>query len=418
MSGIDFMKQSLINLKNILLSSLKWLVFAVLTGLICGGVGVLFHSLLEKATHLRENYNYLIYFLPFAGLIIVFLFNISKSQKGINTNAVLVSASEGKDIPFKMAPLIFVSTVLTHLFGGSAGREGAALQLGGAIGCNMAKLLKLTKKDISLFVMSGMSGVFSAVFGTPVAAAFFPVEMLYVGKMNYNALFPCLISSFSAFFFATKFGVSPTSFHIILPDISLQLLLKSAILALVCGIISSVFCLSIKAVSSLFKKYIKNSYLRIFTGGVLIIVLTFSLNTYDYNGAGMDVISQAMKGQAVPYAFILKIIFTAVTIGSGFKGGEIVPAFFTGSVFGCAFAPLLGLSPSLGAAIGFIALFCGVVNCPVTSVILATEVFGGNGILIFALTVVMSYIFSGTTSLYKTQKFLTGKNIDSDELTI
>ncbi len=390
---------------------IKWVLIAALLGGIGGVVGSAFHMLVDIATETREKYDFLIFLLPLGGLLIVLLYKIAHATKGVDTNRVIEAAdTDNKSIPLIMAPLIFVSTVITHLFGGSAGREGAALQIGGSIGYKVGNLLRLDKKDMHIVVMTGMSALFAALFGTPVTATFFAIEVISVGVMHYAGLVPCIVSSFAASFIAKLFGLHPVKFEELpIPDISVGIIGKVIVLTVLCAIVSVVFCTLLEKSEKLFKKLFKNAFLRIFAGGALIVVLTMLLGTRDYNGAGMNIIERAISGEARWEAFALKILFTVITVAAGFKGGEIVPTFFIGSTFGCVVAPLIGLDASFGAAIGFVALFCSVVNCPVASVMLATEVFGGEGILIFAVVCCISYMTSGYSGLYHSQRIVYSK---------
>ncbi len=389
---------------------IKWILIAVLIGGIGGGVGSAFHILVDIATETREKYDVLIWFLPLAGLLIVFLYRITHALHGVDTNRVIEAADiDNKNVPLIMAPLIFISTVITHLFGGSAGREGAALQLGGSISYFFGKLLRLDKKDMHLMVMAGMSSVFAALFGTPVTATFFAIEVVSVGIMHYAGLVPCIVASFVASAIAKLCGLHPVKFDLAFPEITATVTVKAMVLALLCALVSVLFCVSLSKVEHFSEKILQNPYLRVAVGGALLVALTMLTNTREYNGAGMDVITRAMGGEARYEAFILKIIFTVITVAAGFKGGEIVPTFFIGATFGCVAAPILGLDSSLGAAIGFVALFCGVVNCPVASVMLAMEVFGGKAPLLFAAVCCISYMTSGYTGLYRSQRIVYSK---------
>ncbi len=388
----------------------KWLIIATAVGAVGGVVGSLFHESIEYVTRLRNDNNWLITLLPVGGLAIAALYQLFGKKDKIDTNRVIEAVQTNNNVPLIMTPLIFVGTVITHLFGGSAGREGAALQLGGSIGYNLGKLFRLNKNDIHIIVMSGMSAVFAALFGTPLAAAFFAIEVISVGVIHYAALVPCIISSITAYQIALYgFGVSPVSFKIAYVSLSADIVLRVIILAILCALVSIVFCAAIKKSEYYLKKLIPNQFLRAFTGGVAVVLLSIALHTTEYNGAGMNVIADALAGNVKPWAFAVKIIFTALTIAAGFKGGEIVPGFFIGSTFGCFIGSLLGLDPGFAAAIGFVALFCGVVNCPFASVLLALEVFGGNSILLFAIACGVSFMMSGYFGLYKSQKFLYSK---------
>ena len=252
--------------------------------------------------------------------------------------------------------------------------------------------------------MAGMAAVFTALFGTPVTAAVFAIEVATVGKMNYKALIPCAVSSLTAYGIALCMGIHPVKFAVDFGTVDIKTYILAGILALLCAVLGIVFCTGMQKIKRLLTVAFKNVWLRAFAGGVLVVVLTLLLRTNDYNGAGMHIIEKAMQGDADWYAFILKIIFTAITLGAGFKGGEIVPAFFVGSTFGCVMGGILGLNPAVGAAIGFIALFCSAVNCPAASVFLAIEVFGGQGIGLFLLVCAISFTMSGNYSLYRSQR--------------
>lgn len=402
----DRIKYLFIHIKTLL----KWLIIALVLGIVGGIIGSVFHISIDYATEIRVHNSWLIFLLPLGGLLIAFLYNLCKKQGHIDTNRVIEAVRDDEKVPFVMAPLIFVSTVITHLLGGSAGREGAALQLGGSIGYRLGRIFRLNKNDMHIIVMSGMSSVFAALFGTPLTAMFFSLEVTSVGVMYYAGLVPCIISSLSAYYVASIFKISPVRFeNIAFETISVEVAVKVILLAVLCAVVSILFCIAIKKCEHYMEKFIPNNYLRALVGGIAIVLFTLVLGTYDYNGAGMDVIARALGGEARYEAFIIKIIFTAITIAAGFKGGEIVPTFFIGSTFGCVIGPLLGLNPGFSAAIGFVALFCGVVNCPVASLLLALEVFGVNSISLFAIAVSVSYLMSGNFSLYKSQKIMYSK---------
>ncbi len=389
---------------------IKWVILAMVVGIIGGLLGSVFHISIDYVTQLRTEHEFLIFFLPIGGIFIAAMYFLFSSNGKIDTNRVIESVRRDKKIPVVMIPLIFLSTVITHMLGGSAGREGAALQLGGSIGYNFGRVLHLKKNDMHIIVMSGMSAVFAALFGTPLTAAIFSLEVTSVGVLHYAGLLPCVISSVTAAQVAKRFNLHPVHFTgIEFGRVTWDLTMQVIFLAALCAIVSILFCIAIKKSEHLMEKLFKNSFLRAFMGGVIIVLLTMLVRTYDYNGAGMDVVTRAIGGQAVPWAFLVKIIFTAITISAGFKGGEIVPAFFIGSTFGCVAAPILGLDPALGAAIGFVALFCGVVNSPVASIILSLEVFGAEGILFFAIACSVSYMMSGCFGLYESQKILYSK---------
>ncbi len=391
-------------------SLFKWLILAAVVGVIGGVVGSWFHKSIDAVTYLRGQNQWIIYLLPLGGLSIALLYSLCRKFGRMDTNRILDSVSGNEKVPFVLLPLIFISSVITHLVGGSAGREGAALQLGGAIGYRIGKSVKLAYDDMHIVVMTGMSAVFTALFGTPITACIFAIEVTSVGVMQYSALFPCIVSSMTAYTVAMGMGIEAVSFApVIIGSVSPVMTLKIVLLAVMCALVSIIFCTSVKTFERYGKRFIPNAYLRAVSGGAIILALTLLVGTYDYNGAGMNVIERALSGNARYEAFILKILFTAITIASGFKGGEIVPAFFVGSTFGCVFASVIGMNSEVGAAIGFIALFCGVVNCPLASIMLALEVFGSDSIVMFALVCAISYMMSGNYGLYKSQKIVYSK---------
>lgn len=388
----------------------KWLFLSTIMGVVCGIAGTAFHYSVDFATTKRTLYPNLIYFLPLAGLVIVFLYRHCGMKEDKGTNAVINSACSTETVPPQMGFLIFISTFLTHLCGGSAGREGAALQIGGSIAAVFNKIFHFTEEDKRILVMCGMSGLFSALFNTPITAAVFSLEAIKVGTIYYGALIPCLMSSAVAYIFSHYFNIKPVSYKIAdLPAITPEILVKVIIFAILCAIVSIVFCECMRLSSTLYTKYLKNPYLRIVVGSLIIIGLTLLVGTRDYNGAGMNVIARAIQGETSPEAFLLKIIFTALTLGAGFKGGEIVPVFFIGSTFGCFAGTLLGLDPGFAAALGLTAIFCACVNAPLASIFLSVELFGSTRILLFAIVCAVSYTLSGNYSLYSSQKFLYSK---------
>ncbi|SFB12632.1 H+/Cl-antiporter ClcA [Acetitomaculum ruminis DSM 5522] len=386
---------------------IKWLLISLLSGGICGLVGLAFFYSLKFVTELRTLKPYLIFSLPFLGLLIVFFYKATKVQKPRGTNLILDSLHSNEEIPLKMAPLIFVSTVLTHLGGGSAGREGAALQLGGSIGAGIGRFLKLTDDDIKIVTMSGMSALFTALFGTPLTASVFSIEVCSVGTFYYTAFFPCIIASLTAFHITNFFSINYGSYMVEkLFEIKYSDYFKLGILIILCSFVSMLFIIILHKVSELFQKYFNDFYLRIFIGGCIVVAFTIVYGNFDYNGAGMDMVKRALSNDMPSYAFLLKIILTSITIGSGFKGGEIVPSFFIGATFGNFIAGLLGFNIALGAQLGLVSIFVGVVNCPLSGIILGVELFGSQNILLFALAAAVSYILSGYYSLYSSQKII------------
>ena len=377
---------------------LKWLAVGTLVGGVGGFVGAAFHLGVNYATNVRMTHPWVLYLLPLGGVIIAALYRLCRLERA-GTNAVIESVHFGKKVPTLLVPLIFVATVITHLCGGSAGREGAALQIGGGIGYRTGTLLHLGEKDLPLATLCGMSGVFAALFGTPLTATIFALEVISVGVLYYAGLLPCLTASLTGYYIALLMGVEPTRFTVAMPELHWPTL----------GLVSIVFCKGLHLVEHAAVRWLKDPFLRAAVGGGIIVAATLLLGTTDYNGAGMDVIQRALEGEAATWAWLLKLTFTAVTIGCGFKGGEVVPSFFVGAAFGCVFGGLLGLPPAFAAAIGLVAVFCGAVNCPVASVILSIELFGSAGIVYFAAACALSYVLSGYCGLYSSQTILYSK---------
>lgn len=385
------------------LAFLKWLFISAITGLLAGGVGILFSKGLELVNNTRHEYPELILGLPVAGVIIVLLYKLLRfDDKGTN---LVLSAARGEDkIPFRMAPLIFASTLLTHLTGGSAGREGAALQLGGSVASLLGSVFRLDKSDRRIIIMCGMSAGFAAVFGTPLAAAVFALEVAIVGSIKYAALLPCMISSLVASSFAKWAGCHAEHFEINQSvDFNIKSALLIALLGILCAFVGMFFAGSLKFSRKWIEKLLPNPYIRIVAGSAVIILLTIILKTSAYSGAGINLIEASFAGEAPKIAFLLKIIFTAITLGVGFKGGEIVPTLCIGATFGCLFGLVAGLSPSLCTAVGMVSVFCAVTNCPIASLMLGFEMFGFENMSFLFIGIALSFALSGKGGLYHGQ---------------
>lgn len=325
-------------------------------------------------------------------------------HKDRGTNLVIHSIHAHDEVPGRMALLIFASTIITHLFGGSAGREGAALQMGGSLGNTLGHLVRLEERDRKIMIMCGMSAAFAAVFGTPMAAAVFSMEVISVGIMHYSALVPCMIAAIVASQFAAGLGISPESFTIdFIPGLTWVTGGKMLLLAVCCAGLSILLCMVLHTVGHMYQQTFKNPYIRVFVGGCIVAALTLLSGTRDYNGAGINLIEAAINGETSAFTFLLKMLFTALTLGAGYKGGEIVPTFAVGATFGCLFGQLVGLSPSLCAAVAMSATFCGVTNCPISTLLISFELFGFDGIPYFMIAISVSYLLSGYHGLYEDQ---------------
>ncbi len=403
-------KSLFLNIKTYAVAFLCWLLLGVVTGSLCGLLGAGFSKCIAFGVGLRDENNWLLYLLPVAGLVSVLIYKLCRVSE-VGTNRVLQSVRGDKKVPFLLAPAVFAGTVISHTFGASAGREGAALQLGGSVSTLFCKILKLNEKTKHILTMSAMAAVFSALFGTPLGAAIFSIEVASVGQFCSAAIFPCLVSSVSGYLVASSLGIAPERFHIT-ESISLSgdNLWKVAIIGIAGAIVSIIFCKALHSTEHFAKKILKNDFLRILIGGAVIVGLTILLGTTDYNGGGVPVIERIFSHGEVRYeAFALKIVFTAISIAAGFKGGEIIPTMFIGATMGGSIGALLGMNPGLGAAVGIAALFCGVTNCPLGTLLLCIELFGSEGMMYFALSMVISFILSGKASLYTKQHFVFSK---------
>ncbi len=388
----------------------KWTLLSCLLGGLGGVTGSVFGHGIRLAAKAFQTHGWLLLMLPLSGLLIVWLYRVSHQEKNRGTNMVILAISSDEKVTLATAPLIFVSTILTHLTGGSAGREGAALQLGGSIGSLVGKLVKLDDKDKKIAVIGGMSGCFGALFGTPLAASVFCMEVANVGTFYYAALIPSVFSSFIGAGIAGIAGLPAERFVILeIPAFGVGPAVIIGILGILCALISVGFCLLLHGGEHLYKKYIENPYLRILTASGIVIFLTLAAGTRAYNGSSMGLIEEAMEGKVRYEAFLLKAVFTAVTLGAGYKGGEIVPTLCVGATFGCMIGTILGFSPSLCAACGMVALFVGVTNCPLASMLIAFEMFGFEAMPYLVIAVTVSFGLSGYYGLYSSQKFAFSK---------
>ncbi len=388
----------------------KWVLYACVIGILVGGVAVAFHLGIDWATEVRTENPWVIWMLPFGGASIVMMYRLCGMEKDRGTNLVLVAVREAQPLKLRTAPLIFLSTILTHLVGGSAGREGAALQLGGSLSAYVGRKIGLDAKDSRMMVMCGMAGAFSALFGTPLTAAVFAMEVVSVGVMYYAAMVPCLVSALVGLMVAERFGLGAHGYEITgIPELNALTLAQVGAMGILCAVLSIWFCKAMHEAPKLYAKFQPEPLLRATTGGMLILLLTVLAQSQDYNGAGDALIRRMLAGEDIPEAFLLKILFTAVTLGAGFRGGEIVPILCTGAAFGTVVGPLMGLSQSFGGAIGMVAVFCGGTNCPLSAILLSYELFGGAGVPLYALACGISYMLSGYYGLYSEQKIVYSK---------
>lgn len=386
------------------LSFLKWTVLGVLMGAIGGLLGAGFHHALHFVTGVRLQLSWMVYLLPLGGLLAVGLYRLLRLRHNRGTNEIIDAVLDGKPVNPLIAPGIFLSAAITHLFGGSAGREGAALQIGGSAASLIGKLFKLNDKDRTLLVMSGMSAVFAGLFATPLTACLFTMEFASVGTIFSPALLPCFLAALAASKVSGLLGVHAEGIPLTqLASIDLNSVWRYAVLAVAVSVLGIAMCYIFHKAEHLAKHHIKNDWLRIAIGGAVIACLTALVGDQRFNGAGMDMALQAVEGSVHWYSFALKLLFTAITLAAGFKGGEIVPTFCIGATFACWLGGLLGLNAGLAAALGLVGLFCCATNSPLASIVLSIEMFGGTNLHLFALVCVICFVVSGRSGLYASQ---------------
>lgn len=374
---------------------------SVCIGAVTGVLGALLWNALNWCENNFRQNPWIICLLPAAGIVIALLYAASPGTGG--TNQVLEAMRGEKRIPPVIVPLISIGTILTRMFGGSVGSEGAAIQIGGGIGAVVARWLRVSREQLRVLLMSGISGGFASVVGTPVTAIVLTIELTGSGAMLYAAVLPCAIASAVSYTVASAMGVSFP--HIALAAIPVDALVVTqvVVLAALGGVVSIGLCEAIKWSGRLCSRFIPNTVLRAVVGGFVLIGLSWLAGTTAFNGGGLNLLESAAAGHAEPADFLLKILFTALTIGAGYRGGAIVPTIATGAAFGGAVGSLLGMSPALAAGIGTTSVFCGAINCPMTAFVLGIETFGMNPGLLFVLSCSVGYVCSGYTSLYSAQ---------------
>ncbi len=402
---------------------LRWTVLILPVSLVTGSLVALFLWLLDKATRWRWDYPWLLYLLPLSGVAIYLLYRLWGKNSEAGNNLIMDEIHEpGGGVPARMAPLVLLSTVITHLFGGSAGREGTAVQIGGSVAQFFARKLKLTPPAISLLLTSGIAAGFGAVFGTPVTGAIFALEVLAVGRIQYDALIPCLIASVLADITCGAWGIHHTQYaihfaadaHMLLPYLhfDLVLLLETIGAGILFGLASRLFGALTHAIKTNSGKWITQPWLIPLIGGLLIIALTYALQTRDYLGlgvtakqpGGISILSCFHAGGANPLSWWWKLLFTAITLGTGFKGGEVTPLFFIGAALGNTIATLAGAPIDLLAGLGFIAVFAGATNTPIACTFMGVELFGPAPVLYYAVACFTAYYLSGQSGIYSAQR--------------
>jgi H+/Cl- antiporter ClcA len=403
------MKQSrpLFDHFSIISSLFRWTLLVIPVALSVGS--------LVAVIHLRWDNPWLLFLLPLAGLLIWALYTfLGKNSDGGNNLIIDEIHQPGGGVPARMAPLVLATTIITHLFGGSAGREGTAVQIGGSMAGLFGRICKLSKEDLSVLLMAGIAAGFGAVFGTPVTGAIFALEVLVAGRIRHEALLPCFIASVLADMTCTAWGIHHTHYPIDFsaPSLSVVLLLKVIVAGALFGLTGFLFAETTHAIRNYSHKWIRPKWLIPVAGGLIIIGGAWLLGTEDYLSLGVtnpgpdavSIVSCFHAGGATWFSWLWKLLFTAITLGTGFKGGEVTPLFFIGAALGNALAMAGGMPVDLLAGLGFIAVFAGATNTPIACTMMGVELFGAGNVLYYAVACFTAYVFSGRSGIYSAQK--------------
>jgi H+/Cl- antiporter ClcA len=392
------------------------LVLAAVVGCLAGCASALFLTLLAHTTALFQSHVWLLYLLPVSGALIAWVYQRYGQQAAAGNNLILeqIHAPHGRGVPLRMLPLVLGATLLTHLGGGSAGREGTAVQMGGSIAGAIARWLRLTPSDTRMLLMAGVSAGFGSVFGTPLAGMIFGMEVLTVGGIRYRALLPCLVAAFVGDWTVQYLQVSHLHYHVLTVPAVTPLLVGQLVLA---GVIfagaSVLFSEGTHWVSHITSHYIPQPVWRAVVGGLVVIVVTWGIGNYDYNGLSLPLLQQAFVPNGVVWwGVLVKIALTALTLGFGFKGGEVTPLFVIGAMLGSTLALVFQLPTDFMAALGFIAVFAAAANTPLACIVMAVELFGAGPLLGVAITTLVAYVSSGHRGIYLAQRVMHAKSDD------
>lgn len=392
---------------------LKWIVLGGIVGVLSGTASAFFLKSLDYVTEVRLNHGWLLFLLPAGGALVSFLYMRYGKNSAKGNNLILEQIREGNEaIPLRMAPLVLFGTLITHLFGGSAGREGTAVQMGGSLAEGFGRLIKINALDRKILLMCGISGGFGSIFGTPLAGTIFGLEVIAIGLISHKALLPCFTASFVGDLVTTRlWKVHHTHYQVdVFPALDLVVLLKVIAAAIVFGLVSMLFSELTHFLKRTFTYIFKNPMLKSAVGGLIIIALVYVVGSRDYLGLGIPLISGSFETEMPPFAFLWKLIFTALTLGTGYQGGEVTPLFAIGATLGNSLAGVLHLYAPFLASLGFIAVFCGATNTPIACFIMGIELFGSTGAVYMFIACVVSFLFSGHTGIYTSQQIGVSKS--------
>ncbi|SHH17257.1 voltage-gated chloride channel family protein [Flavobacterium defluvii] len=393
------------NTKKIFFSIPKWIIICALTGILAGSASALFLVSLEWVTQFRIQHDYIIWFLPFGGFLVGAGYYYWGESVVKGNNLLLEEYEKPKKIiPFKMAPLVLLGTLLTHLFGGSAGREGTAVQMGGAIADQFTKIFKLDNFERRILIILGISAGFASVFGTPLAGAIFALEVLYFSKISFKSIILSFLAAYAAYFTVEFWQIKHTHYSVpVVPEINFNNIFYTLLVGILSGFAALLFSRSTHFWSSFFSKNIKYPPLRPVIGGIALAIAIAGFGFTKFSGLGVAVIVDSFSNPCQWYDFLLKILFTGFTLGAGFKGGEVTPLFFVGATLGSALSMFIPMPIALLAGIGFVAVFSGATHTPIACTIMGMELFGIQPGIFIALGCTIAYFSSGSVGIYKSQ---------------